>query len=210
MQLFRQRSKLQYWLIHRYLPMQGLCQASGGQQSARRSRFDSRPVHVTCVMGRVLLWQTFTSSATVLLLHNHLYLIFAITRRTNGHLETSKSNVVPEIGDTWLGQYFCLVCTGFKINSTRGGVYCSELSIVQTCLLLRAFYFWDLSIAQSFLFLRPVQTCLLRTPVYCSNLSMPQSYFSDLSVAQTCKLLRAVFRVCLLLIAVHCSDLSVF
>jgi hypothetical protein len=60
-------------------------------------------------------------SVTVLLLHSHLHLIFALTRRTNGRLGTSKRNVVPEIGDTWLGQYFCLVCTGFKINGTRGG-----------------------------------------------------------------------------------------
>jgi hypothetical protein len=83
-------------------------------------------------------------SVTVLLLHSHIHLIFALTRRTNGRLGTSKSNVVPETGGTWLEQFFCLVCTGFKINSTRGGVCCSELSFDETCLLLRAFYCSDL------------------------------------------------------------------
>ena len=114
-------------------------------------------------------------SVTVLLLRNHLHLIFALTRRTNGRLGTSKSNVVPEIGATWLGQYFCLVCTGFKINSTRGGVYCSELSIVQTCLLLRAFYCWDLF-----------------RPVYCAHLSIVQTSLCLRTIFQTSLLLRPV------------------
>ena len=33
--IFLQRAKLQYWMIHRYLPMQGLCQASGVSAEAQ-------------------------------------------------------------------------------------------------------------------------------------------------------------------------------
>jgi hypothetical protein len=117
---------------------------------------------------------------TALLHHSHLRLIFALTGRTNGRLGTSKSNTVPEIGDPWIGQHFCLVCTGFKINSTRGEVYCSELSLVQTCLLLKSVYCSDPYIAESCLFFRPLCCSDL---VCCSDLSVAKTCFSDLSVA---------------------------